>query len=59
MFPLSAVGRAFVTGWLKRIVSACNSLEALVVVGRVTGARLPSPFVLVHPNDRLVVELVP
>lgn len=40
-------------------MSACNSLKMLVAAGRVAGAQLSPPFVLAHPNDRLVVELVP
>ena len=59
-FPSLAVGGAFVIARLRWIaVSACDSLRTLVVVGGVTGARLSSPFVLAHPNGRLVVELVP
>lgn len=58
--PLLAVGGAFVIARLRWIVvSPHNSLETLVVVGRVTRVQLSSLFLLVHPNDRSVVELVP
>lgn len=55
-----APGGVFVIARLRWIaVSACNSLKMLVAVGSVAGAQLSPPFVLAHPNDRLVVELVP
>lgn len=57
--PSLAIG-AFVTVRLQWVVvSTHNSLEMLVLVSRVTGAQRSSPFVLAHPNDGLVVELVP